>query len=286
MHMHSHAYQTSSRPWPTPPGCQIVEALLQGERAVNDIVEQVDIHQSGVSRHLRILGEAGFVQMRPDGQRRLYSLRPEPFRELEAWVAAYRSLWEGRLDRLGAALERKQKSRRLSRKDLTLMTTPQRRTVPASKQIRIERTFQASPEDVWEMWTTREGIESWWGPEGFWVEVRTLELRPGGRLDYAMIATAAGDGGLHEEGGHARGPRDARHHRRGGAPEASGRHPPHGLHPRRRAVRRHRRRRARGVAGGTRLVLTLDPMHDETWTQRAVMGWESELGKLAKVLEG
>jgi DNA-binding transcriptional ArsR family regulator len=96
---------------------QIVEALLQGERAVNDLVEQVDIHQSGVSRHLRILGDAGFVQVRPDGQRRLYSLRPEPFREIEVWVAAYRSLWEGRLDRLGAALERKQKTRRSPRKD-------------------------------------------------------------------------------------------------------------------------------------------------------------------------
>ena len=102
-----------------PTRLQIVEALLQGERAVNDLVERVDIHQSGVSRHLRILGDAGFVQVRPDGQRRLYSLRPEPFREIEAWVAAYRSLWEGRLDRLGAALERKQKTRRPPRKDLS-----------------------------------------------------------------------------------------------------------------------------------------------------------------------
>ncbi|WP_394841046.1 ArsR/SmtB family transcription factor [Pendulispora brunnea] len=47
-----------------------------------------------MSRHLRILHEAGFVAMRPDGQRRLYSLRPEPFRELDAWLAQYRGLWE------------------------------------------------------------------------------------------------------------------------------------------------------------------------------------------------
>jgi DNA-binding transcriptional ArsR family regulator len=111
--MHIAVFQTLA----DPTRFQIVEALLQGERAVNDIVERVDIHQSGVSRHLRILGEAGFVQMRPDGPRRLYSLRPEPFRELEAWIAASRSLWEGRLDRLGAALERKQKTRRTPRKD-------------------------------------------------------------------------------------------------------------------------------------------------------------------------
>ena len=90
---------------------QIVEALLRGEQAVNDIVARMDIHQSGVSRHLRILEEAGFVQVRPDGPRRLYSLRPEPFRELNAWVAQYRALWEGRLDAFGAALERRQHHR-------------------------------------------------------------------------------------------------------------------------------------------------------------------------------
>lgn len=85
---------------------RIVEAMKAGECAVGDIVERMDIHQSGVSRHLRILTEAGIVQMRPDGQRRLYSLREEAFDQLEAWVAGYRRHWEKRLDRLGAALER------------------------------------------------------------------------------------------------------------------------------------------------------------------------------------
>ena len=95
-----------------PSRLQIVEALLGGERAVNDLVAQVDIHQSGVSRHLRILEEAGFVRMRPDGPRRLYSLRPEPFRELDTWVTQYRALWVARLDALGEALARKQQTRR------------------------------------------------------------------------------------------------------------------------------------------------------------------------------
>src|SRR5262245_59316517 len=90
---------------------QIVEALLEGEHAVNDLVAKMEIHQSGVSRHLHILEEAGFVQVRPDGPRRLYSLRPEPFRELNAWVTQYRVLWEGRLDAFAAALERKQQRR-------------------------------------------------------------------------------------------------------------------------------------------------------------------------------
>src|SRR5262245_13596825 len=95
-----------------PTRCRIVEVLRSGERQVNDIVEQAGIHQSGVSRHLRILHEAGFVTMRPDGQRRLYSLRPEPFRELNDWLAKYRSVWEARLDRFGAALEQQRKRRR------------------------------------------------------------------------------------------------------------------------------------------------------------------------------
>jgi DNA-binding transcriptional ArsR family regulator len=96
---------------------RIVEALLNGERQVNDIVEQAGIHQSGVSRHLRILHEAGFVSMRPEGQRRLYSLRAEPFRELDKWLGQYRKLWEARLDRLGAALEKKRKTRKAVHKE-------------------------------------------------------------------------------------------------------------------------------------------------------------------------
>jgi DNA-binding transcriptional ArsR family regulator len=90
---------------------QIVEALRAGEQQVNDLVAKMDIHQSGVSRHLRILEETGFVRVRPDGARRLYSLRPEPFRELDAWVSQYRALWEGRLDAFAAALERRQRQR-------------------------------------------------------------------------------------------------------------------------------------------------------------------------------
>jgi len=91
-----------------PARLRIVETMRTGECAVGDIVDRMDIHQSGVSRHLRILTEAGIVQMRPQGQKRLYSLRREAFDQLEAWVASYRRHWEARLDRFGAALERRQ----------------------------------------------------------------------------------------------------------------------------------------------------------------------------------
>lgn len=90
---------------------RIVEALRAGEQPVNDVVGSLDIHQSGVSRHLRILLEAGFVQVRRDGARRLYSLRQGPFQELDAWLASYRSLWEKRLDRFGEALRERRAAR-------------------------------------------------------------------------------------------------------------------------------------------------------------------------------
>jgi DNA-binding transcriptional ArsR family regulator len=105
-------YATAFQALADPTRLSIVEALRSGERAVNEIVDDFDVHQSGVSRHLRILHDAGFVEVRPEGQRRLYSLRPERFRDLDTWLTRYRALWEARLDRFGAALERRQKAAR------------------------------------------------------------------------------------------------------------------------------------------------------------------------------
>src|SRR5207245_9432497 len=88
---------------------RIVEMLRSGEHAVNDIVEAVGIHQSGVSRHLHILHEARFVQVHPEGPKRLYSLRPEPFRELETWLGTYKQNMQESFSRLDAHLERMKK---------------------------------------------------------------------------------------------------------------------------------------------------------------------------------
>lgn len=87
---------------------RLVEVLRAGEQPVGALVAGSGIAQSGVSRHLRILERAGFVRVRPDGQRRLYALRPEPFHALDGWLEGYRSLWEARLDRFGDALRRSQ----------------------------------------------------------------------------------------------------------------------------------------------------------------------------------
>src|SRR5207245_6279946 len=84
---------------------RIVEVLRSGEHAVNDIVERVGIDQSGVSRHLHILQKAGFVQVHPNGPKRLYSLRPEPFNELEAWLGSYKQNMQESFSRLNGDRE-------------------------------------------------------------------------------------------------------------------------------------------------------------------------------------
>jgi DNA-binding transcriptional ArsR family regulator len=91
---------------------RIVEVLKERARSVNEITGMVGIKQSGVSRHLRILQESGFVAEAPRAQEHIYSLRSAPFRELDAWLSGYRSLWEGRLDRLGEELSRQREARR------------------------------------------------------------------------------------------------------------------------------------------------------------------------------
>ena len=96
---------------------RIVDALRHGERSVGELVEVVDIGQSGVSRQLAILEDADFVVVRPEGRRRLYSLRPQPFRELSAFVTAYRAIWEPRLDRMGAELERRRRKKDWKRRN-------------------------------------------------------------------------------------------------------------------------------------------------------------------------
>lgn len=78
-----------------------------GEVPVGALVDRLPIAQSGVSRHLRILREAGFVQVRRDGQQRLYSLCPGPFEAMDTWLSRYRGLWEHRMDAFGAELARR-----------------------------------------------------------------------------------------------------------------------------------------------------------------------------------
>ena len=159
-------------------------------------------------------------------------------------------------------------------------------TAPGSAraQFSIKRTYAASIHEAWALWTTKAGIESWWGPEGFDVTVTSLDLRPGGELVYLMTATA---------------PEQVAFMKQAGMPLSS---PTRAFFtevaPTRRlgftcivdfvpGVESYEAATlveltARGRQ--TDLVLTLEAMHDEQWTNMAVMGWEQELGKLATAL--
>jgi DNA-binding transcriptional ArsR family regulator len=84
---------------------QIVELLLQGPRPVGDMVDRLGLQQPQVSKHLRVLSDAGIVDVRVDAQRRIYALRPAPLQELESWIERYRQIWEGNFQRLDSLLD-------------------------------------------------------------------------------------------------------------------------------------------------------------------------------------
>lgn len=155
----------------------------------------------------------------------------------------------------------------------------------AESRIILNRVFPGTTlSEVWALWTTPAGIESWWGPEGFSVTVQALELRSGGVLLYTMSATA---------------PEQIAFMKRHGMPLATQTRITYTeVRPESRLAYVNLVDFVPGVTAydvGTlveleaagvdvRLRLTLDPMHDNEWTQRAAMGWESELGKLDALL--
>ena len=150
-------------------------------------------------------------------------------------------------------------------------------------KIAIERKYAASIQDLWELWTTKKGIEAWWGPDGFSVKVHELDLRVGGEMRYAMTAVD---------------PAQVQFMKQAGMPlttEAKLTYT--AIVPGKSIAYTHRADFIPGVepydvgnkveffaeGGNVGMVLTLDPMHSDEWTQRAVMGMESQLGKLARV---
>ena len=88
---------------------QILDLLRDSERPVGELVARLGVSQPAVSKHLRVLRDAGLVEARADAQRRLYRIRPEPLAELDEWLASYRELWTTHLDRLEDHLDRRRK---------------------------------------------------------------------------------------------------------------------------------------------------------------------------------
>jgi DNA-binding transcriptional ArsR family regulator len=84
---------------------QILDLVRDRERSVGELVAELSATQPSVSKHLRVLREAGLVEARVDEQRRFYRLRTAPLRELDAWLAPYREMWAARLDQLEAHLD-------------------------------------------------------------------------------------------------------------------------------------------------------------------------------------
>jgi len=159
------------------------------------------------------------------------------------------------------------------------------RSIAQKERITVERTYKARIEDVWALWTTKDGIESWWGPDGFTVQVRSIDLRPGGELRYAMSATGKPQVEFMKKAAMPltnehlivyteveRPTRLAYSHLVDFIPDAE-------------SYEVAMLVELEATANDVRMVLTIDRMHDEVWTERAVAGWEMELGKLAKVLE-
>ncbi len=93
----------------------MLEALARGPATAGELAALLPIARPGVSRHLRVLREAGLVDVRQEAQRRIYSLHPEPLAELDEWLGPYRTLWEQRLDALHTEIARGKRERRSTR---------------------------------------------------------------------------------------------------------------------------------------------------------------------------
>ena len=90
----------------------MLETLVRGPATAGELAALLPIARPGVSRHLRVLREAGLVEVRQEAQRRIYSLRPEPLAEVDQWLSRYRALWEQRLDALRSEIARGKHERR------------------------------------------------------------------------------------------------------------------------------------------------------------------------------
>jgi len=93
----------------------IVELLRDGPRPVGDMVQRLHLRQPQVSKHLRVLSDAGLVDARVDAQRRIYTLRTAPLQQLDVWLERYRQLWEQNFKRLDALLDEMKTSHRKSK---------------------------------------------------------------------------------------------------------------------------------------------------------------------------
>jgi DNA-binding transcriptional ArsR family regulator len=106
----------------------ILSLLASSQQSVGEIERQLGMTQPTVSKHLRVLRDAGFVESTVDAQRRLYRLKPEPFQEVDAWLAQFRRFWSAHVDALERHLDRMDQSTPTKRKTREKTTRPKPRT--------------------------------------------------------------------------------------------------------------------------------------------------------------
>ncbi|SEG63441.1 Uncharacterized conserved protein YndB, AHSA1/START domain [Nonomuraea solani] len=154
-----------------------------------------------------------------------------------------------------------------------------------SPAVRIEQTYPATPERVWQLWTTAEGIESWWAPDGFTVKVNKLDLRPGGELIYTMTATAPETVAFMQEAGMPLSTESRKTFVEVQAPSKLSYSSLADFIPGVDPYDFLTVVEIRPEGSGVRVTMTADAMHDEEWTQRLTAGRTNELANLGKLLQ-
>ncbi|RED64857.1 uncharacterized protein YndB with AHSA1/START domain [Cohnella lupini] len=174
----------------------IVELLRDGPLTAGEIADRLGLGQSQVSKHLRVLSEAGLVEAFPIANRRIYSLRPEPFMELDVWLKTFGRVAGQRFDDLDDFLHELQgkESRIQSLAQNTLLEENEMGSKPnngmtttvGELDLVMERTFNAPQELVFRAFTEAEHVARWWAPLPYTIPVCKIDLRPGGIWHYCM----------------------------------------------------------------------------------------------------
>ena len=187
----------------------VLEILRDHPASAGELAEALPIARPGVSRHLRVLREAGLVDVRQEAQRRIYSLRPEALVEVDEWLAEYRALWQNRLDALHTEIAR-------GKKATTMNIIGTMRALDETRgAVRVEDVYDTDIDDLWQACTTPERLARW-------IAEVSGDLRVGGTIHAVFTSTWTGpatDRGVrrtapsaaHDGAGHGRRVRRSRH---------------------------------------------------------------------------
>jgi uncharacterized protein YndB with AHSA1/START domain len=155
----------------------------------------------------------------------------------------------------------------------------------SANTVRIEHVYRATLERVWELWTTKEGIESWWSPDGFITKVDKLDLRPGGELVYTMTATAPEQIEFMNSAGLPLSTESRKTFVEVNEPDRLSYTTIADFIPEVEPYEFLTAVELRPSAVGVQVTMTVDAMHDEMWTERLMAGRRNELENLAKIVD-